>query len=55
MTTPSYSQENETQVHGDGNSTYSLQVDEVGFALCSLDGDVSRFSTSKCKGRLKMN
>ncbi|KAI2667799.1 Helicase with zinc finger domain 2 [Labeo rohita] len=34
----SHSQENETQVSGDGNS--GLEEDEVGFALCALDGDV---------------
>lgn len=41
MTVTSHSQENETQVSGDGN-TNNLQV-EVGFALCALDGDVFEF------------
>lgn len=36
MTAPSYTQENETQVHGDGNSTNSLQVDEVGVHLMEM-------------------
>lgn len=41
MTVTSHSQENETQVSGDGN-TNNLQG-EVGFALCALDGDVFEF------------